>query len=40
MKFLTKNIKLFLKDIKVKKELETLKKVNQDLTNFEQINRK
>jgi len=30
-----KKYQLFLKDIKVKKELETLKKVNQDLTNFE-----
>ena len=30
-----KKYQLFLKDIKVKKDLETLKKVNQDLTNFE-----
>jgi len=30
-----KKYQLFLKDIKVKKDLETLKKVTQDLTNFE-----
>jgi len=30
-----KKYQLFLKDIKVKKELETLKKASQDLTNFE-----
>ena len=30
-----KKYQLFLKDIKVKKDLETLKKASQDLTNFE-----
>ena len=30
-----KKYQLFLKDIKVKKELETLKKASQDLKNFE-----
>ena len=30
-----KKYQLFLKDIKVKKDLETLKKVTEDLTNFE-----